>query len=136
MDSFADLFTDFWWLLFPFAFLLIGGWNSLMRVRETQARFELLKTYAQAGQEPPAALLADLDAPEGADYDARPRQNGATLFVVTLFAGLAGIFAILGYTGALGAYAAEFYVVAAILGVLALAFLVSGVATGGHRART
>ena len=136
MDSFAELFTDFWWLLFPFGFLLYGGWNSLMRVRQTQARFELLKTYAQTGQEPPAALLADIQAQEEAASVAAPRQNGATLFVVTLFAGLAGIFAILGYTGALGPYAAEFYVVAAILGVLALAFLVSGVATGGHRAHT
>lgn len=133
MDTFVAFFSAYWWLLFPLGFFLIAGWNSLMQLKQNQARFELLKAYAKSGQEPPAALLADIDAP-GADYEATPqRETGATGFLVTLFAGLAGVFAILGYTGALGSYDAEFYVVAAILGVLALAFLVSGVATGGRR---
>ena len=135
MDSFVALFSAYWWLLFPLGFFIAAGWSSLMRFKNTQARLELLKAYAASGQEPPEALLTDIDAPLATYETTQPRANGATGFLVTLFAGLAGVFAILGYTGALGSYDAEFYVVAAILGVLALAFLVSGVATGGRAPR-
>ena len=136
MDSFVALFSAYWWLLFPLGFFIAAGWSSLMRFKNTQARLELLKAYAASGQEPPEALLTDIDAPH-AEFDATPpRATGATGFLVTLFAGLAGVFATLGYTGALGSHDAEFYVVAAILGVLALAFLVSGVATGGRRSQS
>lgn len=133
MDSVVTLFSAYWWLLFPFGFLLLAGWNSLMETQRTQARFELLKAYAKSGQEPPQSLLAEIRAMEQGEDETPAPQNGATGFLVTLFTGLAGVFAILGYTGALGAYDAEFYVAAACLGVLALAFFVSGIATGGRR---
>ncbi|WP_107713474.1 hypothetical protein [Oceanicaulis sp.] len=135
MDSFVALFSAYWWLLFPLGFFIAAGWSKQMQFKRTQARLELLKVYAESGQEPPEALLTDIDAPH-AEFDGTPpRATGATGFLVTLFTGLAGVFAVLGYTGALGNYEAEFYVVAAILGVLALAFLVSGVATGGRGPR-
>lgn len=133
MDGFTSLFSAYWWLLFPLGFFLAAGWRNYLHFKSTQTKLELLKAYANSGQEPPAALLADVESDPASLERPAARGTGATAFLVTLFAGLAGVFAILGYTGALGSYDAEFYVVAAILGVLALAFLVSGVATGGRR---
>ncbi|MGX6647471.1 hypothetical protein ACWCOP_05965 [Maricaulaceae bacterium MS644] len=97
-----------------------------MRYKRTQAKIDLLKSYAASGHEPPAALLANLDGrSDDDDEDAADGRGGAAPFLVVLFAGLAGVFAFAGYTGMMGEDAQSFYFVALILGVLALAFLVS-----------
>ena len=59
--EFADLFRSYWWLLFPLAFFVAQGWSSFMRYKRTKAKIELLKTYAAAGKEPPADLVASID---------------------------------------------------------------------------
>jgi len=134
MDSFYDLFSSYWWLLFPLGFFVAAGWSSYMRYKRTQAKIELLKTYAAAGKEPPAELMASLDAPSatGDDGDAGSGR-GTTTFLVVLFGGLSAVFAYVGYSGVFGGEGPEFYFVSAILAVLGIAFLVSGVASGGKR---
>ena len=137
MDSFVSLFSSYWWLLFPLGFFVAAGFSSFMRYKRTQAKIDLLKTYAAAGTEPPAELLASLDSPPGANSDGNDDNSGGagtTVFLVILFGGLAAVFGVVGYTQALGGEGPEFYLVSAILGVLALAFLFSGVA-GGRRRR-
>ncbi|MEQ8432611.1 MAG: hypothetical protein RIA71_00095 [Oceanicaulis sp.] len=128
MDAFSDLFSSYWWLLFPLFFFISAGWGSFMRYKRTQAKIDLLKSYAASGHEPPAALLADLDGRSGDDdEDAADGGGGsAAPFLVVLFAGLAGVFAFAGYTGLMGEDGESFYFIALILGVLAVAFLVSG----------
>ncbi len=137
MDGFVSLFQGYWWLLFPLGFFIAAGFSSFMRYKRTQAKIELLKTYAAAGKEPPAELIASLDASdEGSSGDGSDSSDGrgTTTFLVILFGGLASIFAIVGYLGIFGLEGAEAYFVAAILGVLAAAFLFSGIA-GGRRRR-
>ena len=133
MDGFEDLFSAYWWLLFPLAFFIAAGWSSFMRYKRTQARIDLLKTYAASGREPPAELLADLDRKDmydefgmsGMDGDSEGGP-GTTAFLFFLFAGLAAVFGYAGYSGLLGDMRNELYLVAMILGVLAVAFLAGG----------
>jgi hypothetical protein len=137
MDGFYDLFSSYWWLLFPLGFFVAAGFSSYMRYKRTQAKIELLKAYAASGNEPPAELLASLDTPDHKGYEGGDETSdgrGTTVFLVILFAGLASIFGAVGYLGILGMEGPEAYFVAAILGVLALAFLFSGIA-GGRRRR-
>lgn len=135
------LFHAYWWLLFPVAFFLAQGWSSFMRYKRSQAKIDLLKTYAAAGKEPPANLVASLNEDSARDDEhdwtgsgdgSSGGSGGTTAFLVILFTGLAGIFAAAGYFGVFSESAEEFYFIAAILGVLALAFLVSGM-FGGRR---
>jgi hypothetical protein len=134
MDSFYDLFSSYWWLLFPLGFFIVAGWSSYMRYKRTQAKVDLLKTYAAAGKEPPAQLLASLDASDtsGGDADAEDGR-GTTTFLVILFGGLAAIFGVVGYLGVFGMEGPEAYFVSAVLAVLAFAFLFSGIASGRRR---
>jgi len=133
MEHLVDLFSSYWWLLFPLAFFVAQGWGSFMRYKRTKAKIELLKAYATAGKEPPANLVAALDkeTDDGNEWlDSQPGQpgrnsdSGAGVFLVVLFSGLSAVFAYVGYTGWLGD-ATSMYFVAMILGVLALAFLFS-----------
>ena len=132
--EFADLFRSYWWLLFPLAFFLAQGWSSFMRYKRTKAKIELLKTYAAAGKEPPSDLVASIDM----DTDRDDRHDwtsdgenegggGGNAFLVFLFAGLAGVFAYAGWSGLIGDVREEFYFIAMILGVLAVAFMASAV---------
>lgn len=126
MSDFTNLFSSYWWLLFPLGFFIAAGWGSFMRYKSTQAKIDLLKTYAASGKEPPADLLASLDRSGSDDDDDGGRSGGATPFLVILFAGLASVFGGAGYLGVFGGEPQDFYFIAALLGVLALAFLVSG----------
>lgn len=136
MDGFYALFSSYWWLLFPLGFLISAGFSSFMRYKRTQSKIELLKTYAAAGKEPPAELLAALgdEGVDGASIDVDDSDGrGTTTFLVILFAGLAAIFGAVGYLNLFGMEGPEAYFVAAVLGVLAAAFLFSGIASGRRR---
>jgi hypothetical protein len=130
MDSFGELFHSYWWLLFPLAFFVISGWNSFLSYQRTKAKVEVLKAYAQSGKEPPADLVAALDAETDRhggwhDNDSDGESGGGSgVFLVVLFGGLSAVFAFVGYSGWLGD-TTSMYFVAMILGVLALAFLAS-----------
>lgn len=134
MESLTQLFDSYWWLLFPLGFFVAAGWSSYMRYKRTQAKVDLLKTYAAAGAEPPTELLDSLDAPDASGDDAEAGDGrGTTTFLVILFGGLAAIFGAVGYLGVFGMEGPEAYFVSAILGVLAFAFLFSGIAGGRRR---
>lgn len=136
--SASELFAAYWWLLFPLAFFLAAGWSSFMRYQRTKAKIDLLKTYAAAGKEPPADLIASLERDSDRDdehdwtgggehYGHGSGSGGGNAFLVILFAGLAGVFAFTGYSGLIENVREEFYFIAMILGVLALAFLASAI---------
>ncbi|WP_109260138.1 hypothetical protein [Hyphobacterium indicum] len=129
METFGDLFESYWWLLFPLAFFVIGGWNSFLSYQRTKAKVEVLKAYAQSGKEPPADLIRALESENdrsGDDWSdgGKEESGGSGVFLVVLFAGLSAVFAFVGYSGWLGD-TTSMYFVAMILGVLALAFLAS-----------
>ncbi|MDG2043774.1 MAG: hypothetical protein P8J78_04115 [Maricaulis sp.] len=139
----VELFQDYWWLLFPLAWFVAGGWSSWMRYRRHQANLDLVKTYAASGKEPPASLM-DAIARGGAsvqnrhdyededDYGHGRHGGGGNAFVIFLFAGLSAVFAVTGYLEVFGD-AESMYFVAAILAVLCLAFLGSSMFSGKRR---
>jgi len=137
-----DLFRSYWWLLFPLSFFVMQGWSSFMNYKRDKAKIELLRTYAASGKEPPADLVSSLDRSRhnsddwsGSDDDrSSGHGGGSTAFLFILFGGLSAIFAVAGYYELFGREMIEFYFVSAILGVLAVAFLVSGM-FGGRRGR-
>lgn len=129
--SVGDFLFAYWWLLFPLAWFLAMGWGSFMRYKRTQAKIDLLKSYAASGKEPPAGLMEGLDESEDRDWSREEGEDkhpgGGHAFLVILFAGLAGVFAFAGYSGMLGGVDTELYFVAMILGVLSVAFLASAI---------
>ncbi len=136
--SFGDFMFAYWWLVFPLAFFVAGGWNSYMRYKRSKAKIELLETYAGAGKEPPADLVSglDLDNKDG-DWDdmderhSKKHSGGTNAFLVILFAGFAGVFYLEGQMGWLGMEEAAYFI-ALIMGVLAAAFLAGGIFGGGR----
>lgn len=137
--DFGTLFSSYWWLLFPLAFFVAAGWNSFMRYQRVKAKTDVLKAYAQSGKEPPADLVAALERDEKRDdwdednSDSSSSGGGSTVFLVVLFSGLSAVFAYVGYMGWLGGERTSMYFVAMILGVLAAAFLFSGMFSGRKR---
>ncbi len=133
----ADLFENYWWLLFPLGFFLFMGWNSFMSYKQTKAKIDLLKTYAAAGKEPPANLVESLDKIEShdrADWHDKDDDNGSggNAFLVVLFLGLGAVFAYEGYNGMLGMGEVAYFV-AMIMGVLAVAFLAGAISKIGKK---
>lgn len=133
----ADLFENFWWLLFPLGFFLIAGWNSFMSYQQTKAKIDLLKTYAAAGKEPPASLVESLEKIETHDRnDWHDSDNdtggGGNAFLVVLFIGLSAVFAYEGYSGLIGMGEVAYFV-SMIMGVLAVSFLFGSLFKGGKK---
>jgi hypothetical protein len=126
-----DLFRSYWWLLFPLAWFVFGGFNSFLNYRRQKDTLDLIKTYAAKGQEPPEALLKVLERPIDADDDSwrtrhggGSRMNDGNWFSVVLFGVMAAGFAYVSYADIYGAGDA-FLIVAFVLGALCLASLVS-----------
>ncbi|WP_291844681.1 hypothetical protein [Maricaulis sp.] len=129
----AEIFQGYWWLLFPLGFFVAAGWGSFMRYKRTQAKIDLLKTYAASGKEPPADLIASLDDPgdgrhdwTGGDGDGDSKRGGGNAFLVILFAGFASVFAYEGYAGLLGMGDVAYFV-SLIFVVLSLSFLAAAI---------
>jgi hypothetical protein len=56
-----ELFRDFWWLLFPMAAMAMGAFRAWLNYRARREVVAALRELAAKGQEPPAALLAQLN---------------------------------------------------------------------------
>jgi hypothetical protein len=56
-----DLVRSFWWMVFPLSWIAFAGYQRWLADRARRDAADLLKTYAQAGREPPPELLAKLD---------------------------------------------------------------------------
>lgn len=133
--SFGDFMFAYWWLVFPLAFFVAGGWNSYMRFQRSKAKIELLKTYAAAGKEPPKDLVDSLNKDstdkDWEDMDERHDKSGGSsnAFLVILFAGFAGVFYLEAQMDWLGMGSAAYFI-ALIMGVLSAAFLAGGLFSG------
>ncbi len=130
--DFTHLFQSYWWLIFPIAFFIGAGWDSWMKLQRHKATLDLLKSYAASGKEPPADLMRALErssksemaelSESGWDDGDSKSGGGGNAFLVLLFLGLGGVFFYAGRTGMLD-LGEEAYLVAMIMGVLAIAFL-------------
>jgi hypothetical protein len=56
-----DLFRDFWWLLFPIGAMALGAFRAWLDYRARREVVDTLRDLAQAGKEPSAALLNQLN---------------------------------------------------------------------------
>ncbi|MBO9544493.1 hypothetical protein [Caulobacter sp.] len=56
----ADLFRDFWWLLFPMSAMALTGFRAWLKDRARRETMQALRELAESGREPPAYLLAQL----------------------------------------------------------------------------
>lgn len=100
-------FFAFWWLIFPISAFIIGGFQMWLNYRRHRDHLELLKSYADKGQEPPAAVLkaaqAGLENPPddyyGGRYARRAWRRGPywAWNRVIWFGALAGGFAYAGF---------------------------------------
>lgn len=91
-----DLFRDFWWLMFPIFGMFMAASGAFTSERRTRNVVDLIKTYTDRGQEPPAELLklAAKDWDEEGNVtspQSRAQSNGWTFFT---FAALAAGFSV------------------------------------------
>lgn len=132
-----DLFRDYWWLIFIIPWVIGGAFSSAMGYRRDRDKIDLIRTYAEKGQEPPEALLKSLDRDEDRYYRrGRCRGRGwrheGSWFSVVFFGIMAGGFGYASYRDIYGA-GEGFLIVTVVLGALAVASLVSILVGGGYR---
>jgi hypothetical protein len=134
-----DLFLSYWWLIFPVGWFVASGFSSLLNYRRQKDTLKLIQTYADKGQEPPAALLKVLDRPIDSETEAwqsgsSGRPGDGSWFSVVLFGVMSAGFGYASYTDIYGAGDA-FLIVSFVLGALCLASLVSALRSGGRGPR-
>ena len=136
-----DLFRSYWWLLFPLAWFVFGGFSSFLNYRRQRDTLKLIQSYAERGQEPPAALLKVLERPidgsgmyESSAGDGSGRPGDGAWFSVVLFGVMAAGFAYATWADIYGAGEA-FLIVSFVLGALCLASLVSALRSRGRGPR-
>ena len=94
----TDLFNSYWWLIFPLFGMGMGLVAMLGHFRHRSETLKLIKTYADQGKEPPAALLEALRSDEDRVYNCRGRRRSHWSQVV-VFGALAAAFGYFGYYG-------------------------------------
>jgi hypothetical protein len=125
----VELFTRFWWLIFPLAGFAFAGFNQWLLYRRSRAALEVLKTYAAQGKEPPPELMRALG---GADFDAdQPKgRNGELKGAVMTLAVAAGfVVAAIVMPGA----SEPFFMVAAIMAAIGVGLLILAAITRRER---
>ena len=130
-NTFADLFRSYWWLIFPFFWMLTSVVGMFGHYRHKSDTLKLIKTYADQGKEVPPALLDAMKSDEDGDddrhdrYRYRGRRRGPwAQFVV--FACLASGFGFAGYYGHFGEANTIFLGLAVAFSIASFAMLVGG----------
>lgn len=117
----SDFFNSYWWLIFPLFGMGMGLVGMLGHFRHRSETLKLIKTYADQGKEPPAALLEALRSDEDRAYNCRGRRRGNHWTQVVVFGALAAAFGYFGYYGEGGSV---FISLAIGFGIAAAALLV------------
>jgi hypothetical protein len=131
-----DLFRSYWWLLFPLAWFIVGGWQSWLNYRKHRDNLDVIRRYADSGKEIPAGLLDKLNSPVPDDWDGYEGRRGRRYYrrgyggwyQVVLFGSLAAGFGYASWTDIYGAGEA-FTIVAFVMAAMCLASLVATLTT-------
>jgi hypothetical protein len=134
LHDFADLFSRFWWLIFPLYWMVIHTIRSSRRSSSQDRALEVLRIYAAKGEQPPPEVLKALtqmsSSPDddgmgtGGVYSPPSQRGGAvgawwTFFVfLALTAGFAA--GINGLGGDDGQARSAFMIVTVIMAFLAV----------------
>jgi len=74
-----ELFRDYWWLMFPLVWIAGTAFSSFFRYRRQKQTLDLIRTYADRGQEPPEALVKLAVVPAAEDgWERRCRRPNRT----------------------------------------------------------
>lgn len=55
-----DLFRSYWWLMFPLAWMIIGGFRGWLDYQRRRDNLDLIKHLADSGKDIPAGLIEKL----------------------------------------------------------------------------
>jgi len=139
-----SLFRDFWWLMFPLAWIVGSAFSSFYRYRGQKNALDLVRTYVERGQEPPEALLRMVEKPCDADADLwataaeppaprSPRVAADYWSLFGLFAALAAGFGFAGAFTRIDGGTGAFLIVAVTMGAVAIWALINAVVRRGGR---
>ena len=94
--DFFNLFSRFWWLIFPLFWMCTAMVKLWLRHGRANRTLDVLKSYAEQGKEPPPELLAALqDRHEERDHRYGQREHGWIRFF--LFTALAAAFSFVAF---------------------------------------
>lgn len=138
-NDMEGIFYSFWWLIFPIGFMVAGAFNSFLGYKRQKDAINLLRAYAEKGQEPPAELLKVLQRPLDEDPfrdmtntgEQRQPTNYWSLF--GLFAALSAGFIGAGYYTDMDRGSGAFTIVAFVMGAVAVWALISALTTRRNR---
>jgi hypothetical protein len=120
--TFAEFFSDFWWLMFP----LFGMVMAVMGMFQDDARsakaMNLIRTYVNQGKDPPAELLRLVAQDAESARGGNSQNNRAWSFIV--FAALAAGLGVGYFFVRAEDWAFAFLIGAVATGVMALGALV------------
>jgi len=124
-----DLFRTYWWLIFPIWGIAMGTWHSFAQYRRQKGMLDLIRTYAQKGEQPPEALLAALTADEGGN---QPGYGSPTHYwsLFGLFLVLAVGFGVGGYVYDFEGVGWPFGIVGLVMGAVAIWALINAFLLG------
>lgn len=125
-----DLFRSYWWLIFPLWGLAMGSWHSFAGYRRQKAMLDVIRTYAEKGEQPPEALLAALAESEHAEKRSMQRSPAHYWSLVGLFGVMAAGFGIAGLVYNFEGVGWPFGVVAFVMGAVAIWALINAVILG------
>lgn len=128
-----DLFRSYWWLIFPLYGLAMGAWHSGMQYRRQKAMLDVIRTYADRGEQPPEAVLAALKANDDDDCNGHSGNRGGSRYwsLAALFFLLSATFAGVSYFSLLGDGAGgPFYLVAAVMAAVGVWALINAIIFG------
>lgn len=122
---------DYWWVLFPMAAFAFVGWTQWLNYRRQKAVLDVVRTYAEKGQEPPSEIL---DALAGNASDAASTRQGVRQGTAAHYWSLVGLFGLLcagftwaGWGGRLDGGTGALSIVALVMGAVCLWSLICAV---------
>lgn len=75
-----EIFSNYWWLLFPLAFFVFGAWDRWLSYQRSKDRLDILRSYTSQGKDPPPELIKALreedDQEEPTAYGDYDRYGG------------------------------------------------------------
>ncbi len=136
--NYEGLFFSFWWLIFPVGGMLMGLFAMIGHYNHRKDTLRILKSYADQGKDPPAALLEALKTDEDRAYDnygdyygrsgrRRWRRRGYGWGGFGPFVPFAALAAGFGWFGYYGGGPSIFTALAMAFGVAAAFMLIGGI---------
>ena len=118
----ADLIREFWWVLFPMSAFGFVGWTQWLNYRRQKGVLDVIRAYAEKGQEPPREIMDALAAAStGAPSGRQSVKQGTAAHywsLVGLFGFLCAGFVWAGWGGRMDGGSGAFSIVALVMGAV------------------